>query len=107
MRKSKLTTPDWILQGYKSKEAYEKAKGIKNEKKNGGIFKIKQCPKCGSNHVGVIIAGEECNGGRCDWECRKCDWKGRNISEKEVGEEEFLNHLEQKDVQEETKGVNM
>ena len=96
MKKSKLATPEWILEGYKSKVYYEKAKGIKKEKKSGRIFKIKECPKCKSDDVGVMITREECKGGKCDWECRKCSWKGGDIAEKEVGEDEFMKYLDEK-----------
>ena len=34
----KLATPDWIKEGYDSKEEYEKKKGIKGKKKEGKIF---------------------------------------------------------------------
>ena len=95
-RKSKLATPEWILEGDKSKADSEKAKGIKKEKKSGRTFKIKKCPKCESTDVGVIITGEECRGGKCDWECRKCSWKGGDIVEQEVGEDEFMKYLDEK-----------
>ena len=42
-KKSKLSTPAWILEGYDSPAAYEKAKGIKKEKKSGKTFNIKEC----------------------------------------------------------------
>ena len=45
----KLATPDWIKEGYDSKEEYEKKKGIKSKKKDGKIFKIRKCPKCRSD----------------------------------------------------------
>jgi len=31
-KKPKLTTPDWILEGYDSEEEYNKKKGIKGKK---------------------------------------------------------------------------
>ena len=45
----KLKTPDWILQGK------EKPK----EKKKGKTFKVRECPKCGSTNVSVVLSGEE------------------------------------------------
>lgn len=96
MKKGKLATPDWILGGYDSKEAYEKAKGIKKDKKKPGkIFSIRICPKCGSSKVGVILGGEE-GKGSSGWECYACKWKGMDIKEKELGEEEFMKYLDEK-----------
>ena len=75
----KLKTPDWILQGK------EKPK----EKKKGKTFKVRECPKCGSTNVSVVLSGEE--GRKADsWECKKCGWAGKNIKIKEVAEDEFL-----------------
>ncbi len=98
-KKSKLKTPDWILEGYDSEEEYNKAKGISPEKKKKGkTFKIRMCPKCGSEDVGVVLSGndfeEESNTGK-EWECHKCGWKGQNIMEKELSEEEFIKHIEE------------
>ena len=87
--KSKLATQDWILKGGK--------KPIK--KKEEKTFKIKECPKCKSDEVGIVITGEECKGGKCDWECRKCKWKGANIIEKELTEDEFMKYLDDKKVE--------
>ncbi|MAH03174.1 hypothetical protein CMI39_00090 [Candidatus Pacearchaeota archaeon] len=53
-------------------------------------FKIRKCPKCSNEDVGVVI-GE--NG---VWECHKCKWKGRDIKEEELTEEEFMKHLDEK-----------
>ena len=98
-KKSKLSTPAWILEGYDSPEEYEKAKGIKGKKKEGKVFKIRECPKCGSDDVGVVLSGsdsEESSGTGKEWECRKCKWKGKNVKEKELGEEEFMEYLDNK-----------
>ena len=90
----KLSTPDWIREGYDSKEKYEKAKGIKNKtKKSGKTYKVKQCPKCKSTDVAVVLVGEEGKKAK-DWECKKCKWKGEDIQEKEVSEDEFLDLME-------------
>ena len=92
----KLSTPDWIKEGYDSKEEYEKSKGIKSkEKDKGKTFKIRKCPKCGSYDVAVLLTGEE-GKGKGEWECKKCKWKGRDIKEEEVGEEEFMKYLDDK-----------
>ena len=91
----KLETPDWIKQRYDLKEAYEKAKGINKNKKKGKIFRIKECPKCKSSDVGVVLTGKErkdSNG----WECKKCRWKGMDIIEKELNEDEFMKYLDDK-----------
>ena len=87
--KSKLATPDWILKGGKKPD----------KKKEEKTFKIKECPKCKSDEVGIVITGEECKGGKCDWECRKCKWKGANIIEKELTEDEFMKYLDDKKVE--------
>ncbi len=94
-KKKKLSTPDWIKEGYDSPAEYNKAKGIKKEKKTGKIFKIKECPECGSDDVGVVIGGQEGKGLK-DWECRKCNWSGKNIVEKELTEDEFMKYLDEK-----------
>ena len=87
----KLATPDWIREGYDSKVDYEKAKGIKTKKPKGKTYKIKICPKCKGDNVGVVLSeSDNEEGGGKDWECRKCKWKGRDIQEKEIGEDEFL-----------------
>lgn len=86
----KLETPAWVLEGYDSKEAYEKKKGIKTKKKaTGKTFKVRKCPECGSKQVAVVLTGEEGKGAR-DWECKKCKWKGKNVDFEEVSEDEFL-----------------
>ena len=98
-KKAKVKTPDWILEGYDSPEEYNKSKGIKAEKKKGKTFNIKICPKCGSDEVGVVLSGsdsEESSGTGKEWECRKCGWKGKNIREKELTEEEFMEYLDKK-----------
>ena len=98
-KKSKLATPEWILEGYDSKEDYEKAKGIKNKKKEGKTFKIRECPKCGSDDVGIVLSGsdseEESNTGK-EWECHKCKWVGTKVKEKELTEDEFMEYLDEK-----------
>ncbi len=90
----KLETPDWIKEGFDSKQKYEKAHGKKTtSKKLGKTFKVKKCPKCGSTEVSVVLRQEE-GRGKSDWECKSCKWKGTNIGEKELSEDEFLVHLE-------------
>ena len=93
-KKGKLATPAWILEGYDSEEAYNKAKGISKKKKSGKTFKVRECPKCGSDDVGVLLTGEEGKGN--EWECHKCKWTGRDIEEKELEEEEFMKYLDEK-----------
>ena len=97
----KLKTPDWIVEGYDSKAEYEKAKGLNKKKsgsrssKSGKVFKIRECPICHSDSVGVVLVGEEgkSNG---EWECKKCKWQGVNVVEKELDEEEFMKYLDEK-----------
>jgi len=109
-KKAKVKTPDWILEGYDSPAEYNKAKEIKTEKKKdsgsaspkvsnsgGKTFKIRECPKCGSNEVGVVLSGSDLEeGGGKEWECRKCKWKGKSINEKELTENEFMKYLDTK-----------
>ena len=57
----KLATPDWIKEGYDSPQAYAKAKGSKVAKKKVGeekVFKLRICPKCGSDNVNVVLSGQ-------------------------------------------------
>ena|SRR3989344_9570668 len=113
VKKSKLATPEWILEGYDSEEEYNKKKGVKKEKKKDGhrsvspkalnagrkTFKIRECPKCGSDEVGVVLSGidlEEESGTGQEWECRKCKWKGEDIVKKELNEEELMKYLDEK-----------
>jgi hypothetical protein len=114
-KKSKLATPDWIKEGYDSKADWEKANGLKNEedkdkkipkkseknktKKNSGkTFKIRICPKCGGD-VEIVLSNmdfeEESDTGR-EWKCIKCDWRGEDVEEKILDEEEFLKYLDEK-----------
>ncbi len=88
----KLATPDWIREGFDSKADYEKAKGIKTKKSKGKTYKIKVCPKCKSDNVGVVLTESDSEDakGTGEWECKKCKWKGRDIQDKEVSEDEFL-----------------
>jgi len=97
MKKAKVKTPDWILEGYNSLEDYNKSKGIKTNKKKEKVFNIKECPKCKSDNVGIILSGsdKETGGGK-EWECGKCKWKGRNPLEKELTEDEFMEYLDKK-----------
>ncbi|MCK4647529.1 hypothetical protein KAT24_01200 [Candidatus Pacearchaeota archaeon] len=80
MPKEKLSTPAWILEGK------EKPKS----KKNGKTFKIRECPKCRSDDVTVVI------GQIGMWECKKCGWKGVDVVEKELTEDEFMKYLDEK-----------
>jgi ribosomal protein L37AE/L43A len=80
-KKSKIKTPDWILNGDDEKKA---------SKKKGKTFKVRRCPSCGSDDVGVII------GEIGLWECRKCKWQGEKVKEEELDEEEFMKYLDEK-----------
>jgi len=80
----KLKTPDWVLKGGKKPEKKAKEKG----------FKIRRCPKCSSNKVNVLLTGEEGKSAK-EWECKKCGWKGKNIDEEELSEEEFMKYLDE------------
>jgi hypothetical protein len=100
MKKGKLSTPEWILEGFDSPEEYAKSKGKSVDKKEKGkIFRIKVCPKCGGDNVGITLSNldseEESNTGK-QWECRKCKWTGGNIKEKKLSEDEFMKYLDEK-----------
>jgi ribosomal protein L37AE/L43A len=95
MAKSKLATPDWIKEGYDSPEEYAKSKGKPTKKKEEKTFKVRKCPKCGSDQVNVVLTGEEGKGTK-EWECRKCKWVGKNIKEDELTEDEFMKYLDEK-----------
>src|SRR3989338_1094904 len=108
----KLETPAWIKEGYDSPAEYKKAmqknksstsskqydnsptKGPNktSSKKSEKTFKIRECPKCESDNVGVVV-GEEKSG---IWECRKCKWKGVNIIQKELNEDELMAYMDSK-----------
>lgn len=79
-KKSKLRTPDWILKGEKES----------SKKKSEKTFKLRRCPKCDSDDVGVVI------GEVGMWECKKCEYKGKEIKEEELSEGEFMKHLDEK-----------
>lgn len=94
-KKSKITTPDWVLKGEKPPA----------KKKAEKTFKMRECPKCKSDNVVVVLTGEEGSAedeplatssassqskGKGEWECRKCSWKGQDVAEKEITEDEFL-----------------
>ncbi len=113
-KKEKLATPAWIMEGYDSPAAYNEAKGIKDEKKGksktstsskqsedsstkGKTFKIRECPECNSDDVGVVLSGSDSEeGGGDSWECHKCKWKGTDINEKELTEDELMKYLDEK-----------
>jgi hypothetical protein len=111
-KKSKVKTPDWILEGYDSPAEYAKAKGggekikwgeqeneeIEKKNSKGGqkkakIYKLKVCPDCDSEEVGIVLTGQE---GKApdEWVCRKCKWKGHEIKNIELSEDEFLERIE-------------
>lgn len=98
VKKSKVKTPDWILEGYGSKADYEKAKGLnKKSQKKGKTFKIRECPKCGSDEVELVLSGSDSEeGGGKEWKCRSCGWVGIEIKEKELTEDELLEYLDKK-----------
>ena len=90
-----MTTPDWILKGYDSKVDWEKAKGIASNKKKGKTFNVRECPKCRSNDVGIVLGGKEGDGSK-GWECHKCKWSGKDVKEQELTEDEFMKYLDDK-----------
>ena len=97
VKKNKLKTPDWILKGYGSEAEYNKVKGIDKKKKSGETFKVRKCPECSSDNVGVVLSGSDTEeGGGKEWECHKCGWNGTEINEEELSEDEFMEYLDKK-----------
>jgi hypothetical protein len=109
----KLSTPDWIKEGYDSPAEYAKAKGLSNPGKSTKkkiatkvkssssenqdkekTFKIRKCPECGSNKVNVVLTGEEGKSTK-EWECKKCKWHGKDIGEEKLDEEQFMKYLDE------------
>lgn len=109
----KLETPTWILEGYDSpaewKKAMQKNKSSASSKQSGNsstkglnknktssvkekTFKVKTCPNCKSDNVQVIVEKET----KGMWECRKCKWKGKDIIEKELNEDELMAYMDSK-----------
>lgn len=83
-----MKTPDWVLQGKEKPPA---------KKKQGKTFKIRECPKCKSDEVGLVLSNsDEEKGGGKEWECKKCGWKGAKVNEKELTEEELMEYLDKK-----------
>ena len=82
---SKLTTPDWVLKGKKKP----------TKKSEGKTFRIKKCPKCKSDKVSVVLTGEE-EKNRGESQCGKCKWKGTDIQEEELNEEQFMKYIDKK-----------
>ncbi len=80
-KKSKLKTPDWILNG----EEEEKPK-----KKKEKTFKVRRCPKCNSDKIQVKM------GEIGVWECSECGWAGKEVKEDELTEDEFMKYLDDK-----------
>lgn len=82
-KRSKIKTPDWVLKG----------KEKPSKKKQEKTFKIKRCPKCRSEKVSVVL-GEEEGRGRGEWQCENCKWKGADVDEEELDEEQFIKYME-------------
>ena len=98
----KLATPDWVKEGFDSKADWEKKHKISGKKKSAKVdkvFKLRICPKCGSDDVQIILSNldseEESNTGKM-WECKKCKWKGKEVDEKDVTEDEFMEYLDKR-----------
>lgn len=85
-KKSKIKTPDWILKG---------GDDLPTKKKKGKTFKIRRCPDCGSDDVKIVLNGDE-GKNQGEWECEKCRWKGKDVKEEELSEDEFMKYLDEK-----------
>ncbi len=97
-KKNKLSTPDWIREGYESPAEYAKATGKSSpSKKTGKSFTIRKCPKCGSDDVGLVLSNSDAEqGGGKEWKCEKCKWVGTDVEKEELSEEEFMKYLDNK-----------
>ena|SRR3989344_8494523 len=94
-KKGKLATPEWILEGYDSEKEYMEKRGMKKSKKDEKTFKIRECPKCGSDEVSVVMGKEK----KGEWECKKCKWIGKNIKEEELNEDELMKYLDKNNIE--------
>ena len=61
-------------------------------KKKGKTFKVRKCPKCGSDQVNVIVGKEKLK----EWECKKCKWNGADVVEEELNEDKFMKYLDER-----------
>jgi len=96
-KKNKLATPEWILEGFDSEADYNKSKGIDSKKKKGKTFKIRECPKCKSDDIGLVLSNSDSEeGGGKDWKCNKCSWSGSDVVVKELEEDELMKYLDEK-----------
>ena len=96
-KKEKLETPAWITEGYDSPAEYNKAKGIKAEKKKGKTFKVRRCPECNSDSVRLVLSNSDSEeGGGKEWACKKCKWKGGEAKEEELTEDQFMKYLDER-----------
>ena len=87
------------MEGYDSEDDYNKAKGLDKKKKAGKTFKVRECPKCKSDDVGIVLSGsdsEEATSTGKEWECHKCKWHGSDIIEKELTEDELMKYMDEK-----------
>lgn len=66
----------------------------KNKSKKEKTFKVRRCPSCNSDNVEVVLGEEGKNKG--EWKCKKCDWKGKDIQEQVMTEDEFMKYLDDK-----------
>jgi len=53
-------------------------------------FKIRKCPECESDNVGVVVGKEK----KGEWECHKCSWNGTDVKEVILGEEELMEYMD-------------
>jgi hypothetical protein len=99
VKKKKLETPAWITEGFDSKADWEKAQGkVGKIKKEEKTFRVRECPECGSDNVGIVLSNSDAEeGGGREWQCHKCKWVGRDINEKELTEDEFMKYLDDKE----------
>ena len=85
-------------------EKNRKNKTGKEKKKSGKTFNIRECPKCGSDEVAIVVKGEfddedseKDDSKSVMWECKKCKWKGTDVVKKELTEDELLEYMEGKE----------
>ena len=94
-KKNKLSTPTWIMEGFDSEADYNKSKGIDTKKKKGKTFKVRECPECKSEDVGLVVGNAEGKDAN-EWECHKCKWHGTEIVIKELTEDELMEYMDKK-----------
>ena len=71
--------------------------GRKNFGAFAGVGRYLEFDERGKLSIIILLNGEE-RRNLGEWECHKCKWKGRNIDEKELNEDEFMEYVDRKGI---------